>query len=197
MNNMKLILASASPRRRELLGRLGLDFAVCPSDAEEKITKTEPAEVVMELAAQKAMAVAATFEKEENLLFLGADTIVVQAGAILGKPKDEEVAFRMLTALSGATLQVYTGVCLLERCKEAERSHCFFEKTDVTFYPMTEEEIWAYIETKDPFDKAGAYGIQGPCGKHIAAIKGDYNNVVGLRIVRLYQVMKQCMTNSV
>lgn len=215
---MKIILASASPRRKELLARLGLEFEVIPSRGEEVITKDIPSEIVMELAAQKARAVAEEVEKdtgsaaggaaeedssgriemkkeprrsdkgvsEEYLLVIGADTIVVNDGNILGKPKDAEDACRMLRSLSGKTHQVYTGVCLIRADAEQYAEYAFFEKTDVTFYPMTEEEIREYVATGDPLDKAGAYGIQGFCGKYIRGIQGDYNNVVGLPVARLY-----------
>ncbi|MCD8156284.1 MAG: Maf family protein [Clostridiales bacterium] len=189
---MRIILASASPRRRELLARLGMDFEVIPSKGEEVITKEIPAEIVTELAVQKAQAVAKLLKNraEEDILLIGADTIVVNEGKILGKPVDEEDACRMLRALSGRTHQVYTGVCLIYRCRDEERTHTFYEKTDVDFFPMSEQEIRDYVATGDPMDKAGAYGIQGVCGKFIRGIQGDYNNVVGLPIARLYQELK-------
>lgn len=181
---MKIVLASASPRRRELLTQMDLDFEVIPSKGEEVITKQCPAEVVMELAGQKAEEIALHFS--ENTLIIGADTVVVKDGQILGKPKDEEDAVHMLSMLQGTTHQVYTGVCLIQKRKGTESCHTFYEETDVEFFPMTEEEIRSYVGTKEPMDKAGAYGIQGKCAIYIRGIKGDYNNVVGLPIARLY-----------
>ncbi|MCD8217580.1 MAG: Maf family protein [Clostridiales bacterium] len=190
MKSNRIILASASPRRKELLARLGAEFEVIPSGGEEVITKEIPSEIVMELAAQKAGTVAEELKKNtEHILIIGADTIVVNDGKILGKPADEADACRMLRSLSGKTHQVYTGVCLIRLETEKCEKHTFFEETDVTFYPMTEEEIREYVATKDPLDKAGAYGIQGVCGKYIRGIQGDYNNVVGLPVARLYHEM--------
>ncbi|MCD7981157.1 MAG: Maf family protein [Clostridiales bacterium] len=187
---MRIILGSASPRRKELLERMGLEFEVIPSKGEEIITKEAPPDIVTELAGQKAEAVARTMT-EDDMLIIGADTIVAYEHQILGKPADEEDAFRMLRHLSGNTHQVYTGVCLIRINSEGYEEYCFYEKTDVTFYFMTDQEIRAYIRTGDPMDKAGAYGIQGVCGKYIREIQGDYNNVVGLPIARLYQEMKK------
>ncbi|MCD8365503.1 MAG: Maf family protein [Clostridiales bacterium] len=194
--NDKIILASASPRRKELLARIGLEFEVVPSRTEEVITKEIPSEIVRKLAAQKACAVAKDIgqdalrsEQDKSFLVIGADTIVVYEGKIMGKPADEEDACRMLRTLSGKTHQVYTGVCLIRLGKEGKKERVFSEKTDVTFYPMTDDEIQEYVATGDPLDKAGAYGIQGICGKYIRGIRGDCNNVVGLPIARLYHEM--------
>lgn len=191
---MKIILASASPRRRELLTQMGLEFDVCPSRKEEVITKETPAEAVMELAEQKAAEIAelaAREQPEEEILVIGADTVVVKDHQILGKPGDEEEAVRMLHRLSGDTHQVYTGVCLIFLAGEERTEKVFYEATDVCFYPMSDQEILDYVRTGDPMDKAGAYGIQGLCGKYIRGIRGDYNNVVGLPIARLYREMKE------
>ncbi len=191
---MKIILASASPRRRELLTQMGLEFEVRPSCGEEVITKETPAEAVMELAEQKAAEIAALTAKErpgEEILVIGADTVVVKDHQILGKPEDEEDAVRMLHRLSGDVHQVYTGVCLIVLGKGQQKTRTFYESTDVHFYPMTNQEILDYVNTGDPMDKAGAYGIQGLCGKYIRGIEGDYNNVVGLPIARLYREMKE------
>lgn len=196
---MKIILASASPRRRELLRQMGMTFAVIPSKGEEIITKQCPSEVVMELAEQKAGEIARKFADESegipegetendvhDVLIIGADTVVVKDGQILGKPKDEEDAACMLAMLQGSTHQVYTGVCLIRMSGRKEICHSFYEATDVEFYPMSAEEIHSYVATKEPMDKAGAYGIQGKCAVYIRGIRGDYNNVVGLPIARLY-----------
>lgn len=202
---MKVILASASPRRRELLAKIGLGFEVIPAHGEEKVTKDWPADVVMELASQKAQEVAAG--RNEDLLIIGADTVVVCDRKILGKPKDKKDAARMLDMLSGGTHQVYTGVCLLRKRRTREtffrfaeyyRTECrtFFEKTDVTFEPMSAEEIAAYIATGDPMDKAGAYGIQGICARHIRQICGDYNNVVGLPTAAVYRELKKFLSEK-
>lgn len=176
----KIILASGSPRRRELLEQAGIPFEVIKSNAEEKITKKEPAEIVKELSCCKARTVAG---EHPGRLVLGADTIVVLDGGILGKPKSAGDAERMLTSLQGRTHQVYTGVTLIRDAQTLS----FYEKTDVTLYPMTEAEIKAYVESGDCMDKAGAYGIQGRFAIHIRGICGDYYNVVGLPVGRLWQ----------
>lgn len=187
----KIILASQSPRRRELLTQIGLEFEVHPAGGEEVITSTDPVEVVKSLSAQKAGAVKEELEEQlkatkEEWLIIGADTIVVYDGKILGKPKDEEDAVRMLTMLQGNTHSVYTGVTLLER----DGQMTFAEETKVSMYPMTQEEINWYVGTREPMDKAGAYGIQGLCARFVKKIEGDYNNVVGLPVGRIYQEMK-------
>ena len=190
---MKIILASASPRRRELLHQIGWEFEVCVSQVEEKITKTIPWEVVEELSAQKAEDVFERMQEsasgaKEPLLVIGADTIVACDGRILGKPSDREDAAAMLKLLQGRSHHVYTGVtvCLRKADGKIVRS-TFHEATEVTFYPMTEEEIKWYVDSKEPMDKAGGYGIQGLCARFINGITGDYNNVVGLPVGRLYQ----------
>lgn len=183
-----IILASASPRRRELLAQAGFSFEVKVSDAQETITEKEPSRIVEELARRKAEAVAAS---EENALIIGADTIVAVDGHILGKPHSREEAFSMLSMLQGRAHQVYTGVALLSKQAGQEKRQVFSEKTEVFMYPMTEQEIWDYIATGEPMDKAGAYGIQGRAAVYIRKIDGDYNNVVGLPIARLYQKMKE------
>lgn len=176
---MNVVLASASPRRRELLQRAGVDFTVRASDAEEFIEPgTPPHEAVMQLAAQKALAVARDCPDD---LVIGADTVVVFDGEILGKPADTADAARMLHRLSGQTHAVYTGVCLVRGGK----TETFFEQTQVTFYPLTDEQIASYIATGEPMDKAGAYGIQGRGCTLVRGICGDYFNVVGLPVAAL------------
>lgn len=198
----QIILASASPRRKELLEQMGLEFEICPAKGEEVITKTVPQEVVMELSEQKAKEVAsmvAVFQKNNeelvtpsDLLVIGADTVVAYDGKILGKPKDEEDAKRMLRMLAGHTHSVYTGVTLLLMNADGRSGELnFYEKTDVGMHPMTEKEIKRYVASKEPMDKAGAYGIQGKCAIYIEKISGDYNNVVGLPIARIYQELKK------
>ena len=198
----QIILASASPRRKELLEQIGLEFEICPAKGEEIITKTIPHEVVMELSKQKAEEVAAMvvgFQKENqdittpsDILVIGADTVVAYEGNILGKPKDEEDAKRMLTMLSGNTHSVFTGVTLVLIDKSGRVGELvFYEKTDVTMHAMTEAEIERYVASGEPMDKAGSYGIQGKCAIYVEKITGDYNNVVGLPITRIYQELKK------
>lgn len=187
---MKLILASASPRRKELLEKTGLPFEILPAKGEEIITKELPWEIVEELSFQKAKEIAA--QQKEDCIVIGADTIVAKDRKIMGKPKDEEDAFAMLSELSGDQHQVYTGVTLIKTGAK-EQVITFSEKTEVFFYPMSEEEIRAYIKSKDPMDKAGAYGIQGKFAIHVKKIDGDYYNVVGLPIGRVYQELKQLL----
>ena len=198
----QMILASASPRRKELLEQIGAEFVICPAKGEEVITETDPSAVVMELSRQKAEEVAygvliyneqhADLATPQDILVIGADTVVAYENQILGKPKDEEDARRMLTMLSGNTHSVYTGVTFVFIDKEGRTGeHCFFEKTDVCMYPLKEEEIDRYIQSGDPMDKAGSYGIQGRFAIHIKEIRGDYNNVVGLPVARLYQELQK------
>lgn len=192
---MDIILASASPRRKELLQQLGLQFIVFPAQGEEKIESTDPKQVVLELAKQKAGEI---YEKtveagvgKENSLVIGADTIVVYGDEILGKPRDKEDAYRMLSRLQGTTHEVYTGVSLWMRENGQKVQYSFYEKTAVTMYPVSDEEIYAYIASEEPMDKAGSYAIQGRGAAFIQKIDGDYNNVVGLPIARIYQELKQ------
>ncbi|MCM1024848.1 MAG: Maf family nucleotide pyrophosphatase [Roseburia sp.] len=278
---MKIYLASASPRRKELLAQIGLEFEVKVSNADERIIVSEPWKAVEELSARKAEAVlkelsarkaeavleelsarkaeavlkelsarkaetvsgelsvqkaetvsgelsarkaetvsgelsarrAETVSEEllrresgieppgfsesgagtpHDILVIGADTVVAIDGTILGKPADREQAEKMLTELAGRTHQVYTGVTLLYRNAEGEVTRkTFHEMTRVSFYPMSRKEIARYLETGDGLDKAGAYGIQGFCARYIQGIEGDYNNVVGLPVGRLYQEAKE------
>lgn len=244
-----MILASASPRRSELLERLGCKFEVLPAQGEEQSEASRPEDYVMELSRHKALevyarrcaahrggaaeiadgtqehfrragraAVAAgasdqagsaaeaadesdqlgsaaetVDETEQTLTVIAADTVVVKDGVILGKPADRSDAVRMLRLLSGEVHQVYTGVCVCRRSGSESSQpacHSFCEMTEVEFYPMTEEEIEAYVESGDPMDKAGAYGIQSGGMRFVKQIRGDYNNVVGLPAARLYQEIK-------
>lgn len=189
---MRILLASASPRRRELLEQIGLPFEVVVSHVEEVITETEPGKVVEQLSAQKAEAVAESLGEPEETLVIGADTVVAAENTILGKPKDAAHAAEMLRLLAGRTHAVYTGVTLILRGASGETARkTFHERTDVSFYPMEETEIRQYVGTGDCMDKAGAYGIQGFCARYISGINGDYNNVVGLPVGRLYQEIKE------
>ncbi len=207
--NKKIILASASPRRRELLTQIGLDFEVVVSETEEKITSTEPAKVVEELSAQKAQAVwgwthlqtddddnAKAGSREEKAaaqdnIVIGADTVVSCDGKILGKPKTAGNAVAMLHLLQGRAHDVYTGVTILYSENGEQSKLTFHEKTTVHFCTMSEDEIREYVATGDPMDKAGAYGIQGFCARYIQGIEGDYNNVVGLPVGRVYQELRK------
>lgn len=184
---MKLILASASPRRRELLERMGLrDFSVVVSDADESLAPgLSPAAQVERLSLLKARSVADTLP--EDSLIIAADTVVALEDAILGKPADREDAVRMLSALSGVCHHVYTGVTVIMGNK-ALTCH---EDTAVRFRPLTAEEIDLYISTGECMDKAGAYGIQGYGALLVEGIVGDYYNVMGLPVVRLAGMLKE------
>ena len=192
----KIILASASPRRKELLAKAGIYFTLIPAAGEEKRTSEDPGEAVQQLARDKAEWVAQSLaECEEGTLVIGSDTIVVFENRILGKPKDRRDAAETLEKLQGNTHQVYTGVTVLERKAGKWVEHTFFESTDVTFYPVSREEIQDYIATGEPMDKAGSYGIQGLFGIYVKGICGDYNNVVGLPVARLFHEMKKSGIN--
>ncbi len=179
----KFVLASASPRRREILENVGMEFEVLVSSADEsRIDRTIPPEMlVAELAMLKATATAS--DLEGDVYVIGADTVVSLGGEILEKPTDEEDAKRMLNALSGNTHSVYTGVCIYH--KKDGKAVCRYQKTDVKFKILSPQRIEAYIKTKEPMDKAGAYGIQGKGAMLIEEIKGDYFNVVGLPVALL------------
>lgn len=184
---MDLILASSSPRRKELLELLGIPFQIKVSDVEETYQDgLQPHEIVMELARIKANAIAETNKKS---VVIGADTIVVSDGKVLGKPADKEEAISMLTQLSGKVHQVFTGVALLKD----GNTHLFYEKTDVEFWPLEEKEVEQYVLTGEPFDKAGSYGIQGYGSLLVKRIEGDYFTVVGLPVSRLNRELKKIM----
>lgn len=190
-----VILASGSPRRKELLKMIFDSFETRVSDCNEVITSSEPSEITKELAYQKANSVMREVLKEQentaekSILVIGADTIVSFQGRIFGKPKDKREAFEMLSVLREKVHEVTTGVALLRGGKK-EESVCFAETTKVSVAAMSEEEIWQYIATGDPFDKAGAYGIQGVFAKYIEGIEGDYFNVVGLPVHRIYASLR-------
>lgn len=246
----KIILASASPRRRELLNQIGLAFEICPSTCDEAVEFSTPEKMVQDLSKMKAEDVWEKVEAErkndcdrKQVLIIGADTIVVLGGEeeteeecgfedhdrkrhqslidlisqkvarpdsvdencpakskttrkpeleVLGKPKDEADALRMLSSLQGRKHRVFTGVTFIYIDEnDQKRTHSFYEKTDVFLYPMTQEEILSYIKSGDPMDKAGSYGIQGPFAAYVRGICGDYNNVVGLPVGRLFQELKE------
>ncbi|NMD70546.1 septum formation inhibitor Maf [Bacillus sp. DNRA2] len=180
-----LILASSSPRRKELLETLQLTFDISSSEADESYEPgTAPAQIVMELAVRKASDVA---QRNPESFVIGADTIVVLAHQVLGKPKDKDDAIDMLTKLSGKTHSVYTGVAIVH----GETWVQFYEKTDVTFWELTESEINVYIKSGEPFDKAGAYGIQGFGSMLVKQISGDYFAVVGLPVSRTVRELQK------
>lgn len=179
----RVILASASPRRRELLAQIGISFEVLVSEAEERTEETEPRKVVMALAREKARAVAEKLSKEA--LVLGADTIVVLDGKILGKPHSVEEAREMLRSLSGRVHHVLTGVSGIYLPEGRELT--FAEETEVWVDTLSDGEIEDYIASGEPFDKAGGYGIQGLFARHVTGIRGDYFNVVGLPVHRVFK----------
>ncbi len=184
-----VILASASPRRLELLRQVGINPMVEPSHMEEVLKGTEPEQVVAELSVQKAGDIADRHTGEE-VVVVGADTVVSVDGRILGKPKDRDDAICMISMLEGRVHQVFTGVTLVF-CGKERSEVTFVERTDVRVCPMTRSQIEAYVDTGEPMDKAGAYGIQGQFAAWVEGISGDYNNVVGLPVGRVYrEIMK-------
>ncbi|MCR4587376.1 MAG: Maf family protein [Lachnospiraceae bacterium] len=211
-----LVLASQSPRRKELLKQIGLNYFVCPSHAEEDLQempqfheagsrpvflsrikaediRRQLSEGTLKLQDAQGNAVdsaQASLLNPDNTIILGADTIVVQDNEVLEKPVDEADAKAMLTKLQGNHHEVITGVTLVFRKDGEEKRISFSEDTKVTFFPMTQQEVEIYVSTKEPMDKAGAYGIQGIGASYIQGIEGDYNNVVGLPVGRLYQELK-------
>ncbi|HIR13957.1 MAG TPA: septum formation protein Maf [Candidatus Choladousia intestinavium] len=189
----KIVLASNSPRRKELLRQIGLKFQVKPAKGEEIITKETPWEIAEELSEQKALETARSVEEG---IIIGADTLVWQDGKPMGKPKTTEDAAAMLQALQGRDHFVYTGVTVLIKEENQVKRHVFSRKTRVRVFPMTEKEIWDYIRTGEPMDKAGAYGIQGAFAAWIDEIEGDYNTVVGLPVSALWQVLKEYLAEE-
>ncbi len=190
MQNNKMILASASPRRKELMALAGYEFEIKVSHKEEIYYSTAPDDVVKELSLLKAEDIAEQTEKR-NLIIIGADTVVAHNGQILGKPISKEHAFEMIKGFQGDKHQVYTGVAILkydEEGKETVINHAV--KTDVYVNVMTDQEIWDYINKDNVMDKAGAYGIQSGFAIHIEKIEGDYFNVVGLPISFIYEALK-------
>lgn len=184
MNNKQIILASASPRRTSLLNEANISHIVIPSNCEEVIDHTlKPIEIVKSLAYQKAKSV---FQNNQASTIIGADTIVVINDEILGKPKDEQDAIRMLNLLQDNVHQVITGVSIISKEKEIT----FAEVSNVYFKPMTKEEILTYITNDYVYDKAGSYAIQSPHATFIDHIEGDYNNIVGLPINALIKHLK-------
>ncbi|HNX13485.1 MAG TPA: Maf family protein [Oscillospiraceae bacterium] len=186
---MKLYLASGSPRRRELLTLAGIPFEVRPCNDPEETAAESPVHTVLDLSSHKARAVFEDIKygsEESGFAVLGADTIVVIDDEIIGKPKDDEDARKILKKLSGRTHEVYTGVCLLARKKDKTREMAFCERTAVTMYEITDAELDAYLASGEHMDKAGAYAIQGLAVKFVRKVTGDYSNIVGLPVARVY-----------
>jgi len=178
------ILASASPRRRELLGELGITPTVCPTDADETIEeKLSPNRFVEILSKRKADAY--TKALAPNDILIASDTVVALGDKILGKPIDRQDAFDMLKSLSGKAHSVFTGITV----KSIEKSVTTYDETKVHFREMTDTEIWEYVDSGDPMDKAGAYGIQGEAGKFVSAVDGSLNNVIGLPTELLKEIL--------
>ena len=181
----KLILASQSPRRKELLQKLQIPFESISSNVDEQLADNlSPEDAVIELATRKASFIA---EQYKEAIIIGADTIVVHNGNILGKPKDRMMAKETLESLSGNQHSVFTGVTVIYQGKHQS----FYEKTDVTFWELTSKEIEKYLNSDEPYDKAGSYGIQGLGALFVKMINGDYYNVVGLPISRLNRFFKE------
>ena len=193
-DNIRIILASGSPRRTELLHTAGITHEVIVSGADEDVRETVPSRLVEKLSEKKAGEVFGRVREQQasgDIVVIGADTVVACDGAILGKPEDEEDAARMLRMLSAREHHVYTGVTLCGTAGQEERKITFHEESTVHVAKLSEEEIRSYIDTGEPMDKAGAYGIQGSFMKFVSGIEGDYFNIVGLPVSHLYQALKQ------
>lgn len=186
MTDYRLVLASASPRRRQLLEQIGLKPEIMPSMEKEEAMDLPPGKLVEALAKQKAVAVAGRCG--QDAVVIGADTVVSVEGRILGKPEDERQAREMLGLLQGRVHQVYTGVAII--LAGMGKSLTFSERTDVAVYPMDDMEISRYVSGGEPMDKAGAYGIQGYGSLLVEGITGDYYNVMGLPVCRLGRILK-------
>ncbi len=183
---MRIILASASPRRREILEGLSVDFSVLTADTDESCSLTDPREYAMELAGRKGRAVFETLSEKERdeTLVISADTVVYAEGRILGKPKDEDDAKDMLELISGRTHSVISGIAITSR----DGTCVSYGETSVRVANIPKDQIDAYVDTKDPMDKAGAYGIQGEFSKWVEGIDGCYFNVVGLPTNKLNEL---------
>lgn len=185
MKYNRIVLASASPRRREILTQIGLTFDVIPAKGEELVESVNANDVVLKLSMDKAVEVAGLCDSKT--LVIGSDTVVALDNTILGKPKDRAEAFNMISSLRNGCHSVYTGVTIV--LGEVVRS--FVSETKVYVYDMTDEEIYSYIDSGDCYDKAGGYGIQGLFARYVEKIDGDYLNVVGLPVSRLMQEIKK------
>ena len=193
---MKVILASKSPRRKEILTMLGVRFEIVSADADESSDITDPALLVRELALRKGRAVRELLLREgrfdDNTLIIASDTVVAAEGEILGKPQDDADAARMLQMLQGNAHHVISGIALLQGTRECTG----YDKTAVRFAPMSDEEIAAYVQSGEPRDKAGAYAVQGLASLYIEGLTGDYFNVVGLPVHKLDQLTRQFIGRS-
>ena len=191
MEKKSIILASGSPRRKELLLQIGIVPEIIVSHVEEKITSDVPAEVVMSLAEQKAVDVAKNMP--EGKVILGSDTVVAADGKILGKPKSHEEAYEMIRSLVGRSHQVYTGVCIVKKgaADGKDTVVSFYDETDVQVSGMTEAEIREYADSEEPMDKAGAYAVQGFFAQYIEGLRGSYANVMGLPVHLVYRKLKE------
>ena len=182
---MKLILASKSPRRVEILGNIGAEFEVIPANVDESVEDgTKPDDAVMEISKRKALCI---LEKHADAFIISADTVVVIDNEIIGKPKDEQHAFDILKRLSGRSHFVYTGFTLCNK----DKVYCGYVSTEVQFKELTDDEIYRYIKSREPMDKAGAYGIQEKGSVFVTGIKGDYFNVMGLPICEINRITKE------
>lgn len=187
VKNMKIILASKSPRRKELLEAYGVNIEIIPSDADEDIKENNPSELVKKLSDIKASSVYQSVKNQmDDALVLGADTVVYAEGKILGKPSDREDAYKMIKTISGNVHSVFTGFTIIY---PDGRKITDYSETKVYVYDMSDEQINTYIDTPEPYDKAGGYGIQGLFGKYVEKIDGDYNNVVGLPVSKIFHVL--------
>lgn len=186
---MKLILASKSPRRKEILAQAGYQFEIVVSNVDENVEEDKAEDKVLAIAKKKGLDIYSKLNQEQESVILSADTIVVLDNIILGKPKDKEDARNMISLLNGKTHQVYTAVYI----KGKNIEYQFLEKTDVDIVTMTKEEIEEYINTKEPYDKAGSYAIQGIFSKYISNINGDYYNVMGLPICKVNSILKKLL----
>lgn len=200
IENNNIILASKSPRRREILEQVGVSFDIEVSELPEVITQVEPSKIVLELSMQKADEVYNKVLKDRinkveatdnEYIIIAADTVVEVDGHVMGKPLDRDDAYNMIKSISGRSHHVLTGVTLII-CKgiEEPRKVSFYEETSVEIYDMSEEEINRYIDSKEPYDKAGAYAVQGAFAAYVKKLDGDYYNVVGLPIARIIRELK-------
>lgn len=184
-----IILASRSPRRKKLMAQITDNFKVVPSGFDEDgISEKDPFLLVRVLSLSKA----STIDAKSGDIVIGCDTVVYLDGEIFGIPQDKDAARTILKKLSGKTHSVITGICVLEN----NNIHQFETETLVTFFPLTDDEIESYIETDEPYDKAGGYGIQGTASLFVEKIEGDYQNVVGMPVARLYRVLRDLNTKS-
>ncbi len=201
-NDFRIILASASPRRKEILELVGLQFETWPSCKEEETVSDIPEKICQELSRQKALDVASQIKayneshpdltSATDILVIGADTIVVKDKVILGKPKDEADAVRMLKMLSGAEHSVFTGVTLVFMSKDNRTGeYTFFDETKVVFYALDDADIEEYVATGDALDKAGAYGVQTASAAFVKGLYGDFYNVMGLPVGKMLQELRR------